>query len=359
MRSKFLCKAARRSDTVMKKDKTSTLRSLAAQLDIHVSTVSRVLQGDDALASKAASKATITRIRALAAEYGYTPNPHAISLRTRQSRLIGVSVPRLSDIIWATIYEGIEETALSKGYFAYVTNSYDKPDIQNRQLALAQARRVDGLILGDAHTTPETLDFLSKLSIPFVLALRHAGDFLSVTCDDHDGGSQAAAHLFAQGHREVAVIGGSRFTSTGQERTAGFTDFFRQAGHPIPEERVIFSRFDSQAGRETTQKLLAAFPSLTAIYAVNDFAAIGAMGAMREAGITPGVSMALVGYNDTPLASELPIPLSTLRNPVRELGERAMELLLCLLRKEPCQSVVLKPRLVIRESSRYTARALP
>lgn len=342
-----------------KANKAVTLRFLAQQLNINVSTVSRVLQGSAAMASKTASKEMIERIRSLAAQHNYQPNPHAISLRTKQSRLVGVSVPQLSDYIWATIYEGIETAALSEDYFAYVTNSYDEPELQRRQIALAQARRVDGLILGDVHTTRGYLDSLETLPLPFVLVLRHAGRHLSATCDDYDGGRQVARHLFERGHREVAVIAGSLFASTGQERTVGFTDFYRNAGFPIPDERVLHSKFDTQAGRECAQRLLAAFPSLTAIYAVNDFAAIGAMGAMREAGITPGTSMALVGYNDTPLAAELPIPLTSVRNPLRELGERAMQLLLCRLRKEPCESVVLQPTLIVRESSAYTARPLP
>lgn len=343
----------------MSKNKTATLQFLADKLKIHVSTVSRVLHGDEQMAAKAASASTIMRIRSLATQYNYVPNPHAISLRTRKSKLVGVSVPRLSDYVWASIYEGIEGYALENDYFAYVTNSYDRAEIQSRQLALALGRRVDGLIVGDAHTTPESEEFLLALNVPFILVLRRTGNFLSVTCDDIAGGWQAAEHLFERGHREVAVLAGSATTSTGQERTAGFVNFYREAGYPIPPERIVFSHFDTVAGRQGAEHLLARFPSLTAIYAVNDFAAIGAMGAMRTAGIVPGSDMALIGYNDTPLAAELPIPLTTLRNPFRELGEQAMRLLLALLGGKTCESILLTPQLVIRESSNYTARALP
>lgn len=342
----------------MKKNNTSSVRFIAEQLGIHFSTVSRVLSGNDVVAHKAASKATVEKIRAFAANCGYSPNPHAIAFRTQQSRLIGVTVPRLSDIIWATIYEGIEDTALERGYFAYVTNSYDKPELQRRQLDLALARRVDGLILGDMHTTEDSLEFLEKLGIPFVLALRQAGNCLSVTCDDRDGGRQAAAFLFSQGHREVAVLGGLDFTSTGQNRTAGFTDFYREAGYPIPSERVLHAGFDTQGGYESAQGLIGSCPSVTAIYAVNDFAAIGAMGAARDAGLVPGESLALIGYNDTPLAAALPIPLATIWNPVRRLGEKAMDLLFRLLAGESCNSIVLKPKLIVRESAYFSARSL-
>ena len=341
------------------KKATYTVRFIAEQLGIHYSTVSRVLSGNDEVARKAASKATVEKIRAFAAENGYTPNPFAITFRTQQSRLIGVSVPRLSDIIWATIYEGIEDVAMEKGYFAHVTNSYDKPEVQRRQMELALARRVDGLILGDAHTTQASSGFLDAVVIPFVLALRRAGNHLSVTCDDRSGGRQAAEFLFSQGHRHVAVLGGLDFTSTGRDRTQGFTDFFQEAGYCIPAARIVHSSFDTRGGRESAQRLFRSDPSLTAIYAVNDFAAIGAMGAAREAGLTPGASIALIGYNDTPLAAELPIPLATVRNPVRKLGEEAMKLLFRRLAGNPCESLVLKPRLVVRESGYFSARSLP
>lgn len=341
-----------------KKKSSCTIRFIAEQLGIHYSTVSRVLSGDESTARKAASKPTVEKIRSFAADCGYSPNPLAITFRTQQTKLIGVSVPRLSDIIWATIYEGIESAALEKGYSAYVTNSYDEPELQRRQLNLAQARHVDGLILGDMHTTGESLDFLDTVGVPFVLALRRAGEHLAVTCDDREGGRQAAEFLYAQGHRDVAVLGGLSFTSTGLERTKGFTDFYHEAGCSIPKEHVIHSNFDTEGGRESARQLLRAYPHLTAIYAVNDFAAIGAMGAARAAGLTPGVSIAIIGYNDTPLAAALPIPLATIRNPVRKLGEEAMKLLFRRLAGDPCASIVLKPQLVVRESGRFSAQSL-
>lgn len=257
------------------------------------------------------------------------------------------------------IYEAIEEAALAKEYFVFATNSHDEPCVQRRQMGLAISRGVEGMILGDTHITQESSRFVDSLRVPFVLALRHVGNHLSVTCDDHDGGRQAAEFLYNQGHREVGVLGGLEFTSTGRDRTAGFTSYYRDAGFAIPPERVLHSGFDVQSGHETAKRLLDRNPSLTAIFAVNDFAAIGAMGAAREANLTPGASIALIGYNDTPLAAELPIPLATIRNPVRELGKTAMELLLLRMLGKPCESVVLSPTLVVRQSGLYSARSLP
>lgn len=344
---------------MLQKKQKPTLRALAQELGVHVSTISRVLQGGDTVAAKAASPETIKRIRDLARDYGYTPNPHAISLKTSQSKWIGVIVPRLSDYVWASIYEGLEEYAIARNYFAYVTNGYDDPACRRRQVSMAEARRVDGMIIGDVHLTDETLDLLGELQIPFVTVLRYAGSSPSVAVDDYDGGRQAAKHLFEQGHRNVGVLAEQNYTPTGRDRARGFVEFFQEAGYPIAPERTAYSHVSVEEGRQCTQHLLESFPDLTALYGTNDFAAIGAIWALRDAGHTVGRTMALIGYNDTPLASELPIPLTTLRSPFRKIGALSMEMLLGMLAGKTPESVLLKPKLIVRESSGYAARPLP
>ena len=146
------------------------------------------------------------------------------------------------------------------------------------KLFMAEARRVDGMILGDVHLTEDTLDILGKLQFPFVTVLRYAGEYPSITVDDCDGGRQAAQHLFERGHRNVGVLAGQNYTSTGRDRTKGFVDFYSDAGFPIPPDRIMHSHVSAEEGHQCAQHLLSSFPDITAIYATNDFAAIGAMG---------------------------------------------------------------------------------
>lgn len=212
----------------MNKSRPVTLQSLARQLGLNVSTVSRVLNGSEDDARAAAAPDTVKRIRALAAELQYQTNPHAASLKTRRSRTIGVLVPRLSDMVLATIYEGIDEAAAEHGYLTFVSNTQDVPDKQRKLIDMALARRVDGLILGDAHShdgaAPNPLlAELARRDVPFVLVSRHADDHCAVTCDDLEGGRLAAEHLLAMGHRRIAVMVGEPFTSTGRDRSAGFS----------------------------------------------------------------------------------------------------------------------------------------
>lgn len=341
----------------MNKSRPVTLQSLARQLGLNVSTVSRVLNGSADDARGAAAPDTVKRIRALAAELHYQTNPHAASLKTRRSRTIGVLVPRLSDMVLATIYEGIDEAAAEHGYLTFVSNTQDEPDKQRKLIDMALARRVDGLILGDAHSAPANatpnplLAELARRDVPFVLVSRHADHHCAVTCDDLEGGRLAAKHLLDMGHRRIAVMVGEPFASTGRDRSEGFFAYCAQHGVEVPAHWRIESPFDTDAGRDIGARLLSPADRPTAIFAVNDFLAVGVMGAARDQGLEAGRDVAIVGYNDTPLAGALPIGLTTIHSPMHQMGRLGLELLLQKLAGGQPDSLRLAPELVVRDSS--------
>lgn len=332
--------------------RTVTLKDLANELGIHPSTVSRILHSGSDVARGAASVATAKRVRDLARKRGYSPDPQAAGLRTRRTRLMGVIVPRLSDLVLAIMYEGIDEAAAELGYSTFVMNSRDDPEEQRRKTDTMLARRVDGLIIGDAHLDNGLLRELTARKVPFVLMNRRVPGYPSATCDDVLGGELVADHLWGKGHRNVAVIAGEPYASTAVDRTAGFVDRWRSLGGTIPPEAVVWSRFDTAGGREAAEEILThCTPRPTALFAVNDFAAIGAMGALRSHGLTVGRDVAVVGFNDTSLAAELPIPLSSVRSPMLEIGRTAVQLLKRVLDGEIVEPVRLEPTLCVRESS--------
>ncbi|WP_236653574.1 LacI family DNA-binding transcriptional regulator [Streptacidiphilus melanogenes] len=329
-----------------------TLQDLARELGLHVSTVSRVLNGSTGAGARAAAPQTAQRIRELADRLGYRPDPYAASLRTRRSNLLGVLFPRLSEIVVATIYEGIEEEAAEHGLSVFVTNTRDDPDTQRQRIAMVLGRRVDGVVIGDAHLDGAALDHPMLRGTPYVLVNRHAGaEHPAVTCDDLLGGRLAAERLLALGHRDVAVVAGESFASTGADRARGFADRYREAGLPLPAHRVRPCRFDTAGGREAATALLGGpGPRPTALFAVNDLAAIGAMGAARDLGLRLGEDLALVGYNDTPVAAELPVALTTVRSPMAEQGRVAVRELLRTISGGRAESRLLRPELVVRAS---------
>lgn len=328
-----------------------TLRMIADEIGVNVSTVSRVINASDTEARRWASGEVIERIRAVVAERGYQRNPQAASLRTRRSGLVGVLVPRLQDYVLATIYEGIEEAATEQGISTFVTNSLDVPANQIARTEIMLSRRVDGLIFGDAHTGEPFLDELAERGVKFVLVSRRAGNHVSATCDDVMGGRLVAEHLLASGRRDVGILAGQPYASTGIDRTAGIVQACRDAGIDIPPHRIVQGGFDAPGGHEAAAQMIEAGGCPDAIFAANDFAAIGAMGVLRERGISVPDDVAVVGYNDTPLAAELPIPLTTVRSPMHEMGRRGLDLLVALLRGDEVESVRLAPELVVRASS--------
>ncbi|MGH3644804.1 MAG: LacI family DNA-binding transcriptional regulator, partial [Mycobacterium sp.] len=222
-----------------------TLRTIGELAGVSVSTVSRVLSTTGGDPARWASVQTVERIKRIALEVGFSKNPHAAGLRTSRSNLVGVLVPRLTDMVLATIYEGISDSARKLGYQTFVTNSYDEAELRKEAADMLLARRVDGVIIGDAVVDDDDLlTSLERREVPFVLVSRRSADYPSVTCDDVVGGGLAARHLLEQGHTEVAIIAGEAYSSTSVDRTAGFRAVYAGAGHPIPQARVLHCPFD-------------------------------------------------------------------------------------------------------------------
>ncbi|MDZ4089824.1 MAG: LacI family DNA-binding transcriptional regulator, partial [Arthrobacter sp.] len=267
---------------------------MARHAQVHVSTASRALSDDPA----GISTETVRRVRELAAMLGYHRNLGAAGLRTGSSRLIGVLVPRLTDLALATIYESIDAAAESAGYSTVVANTFDDPGHRRARLDAMLSRRMDGLIIGDSHIGDTAGYELQSRGVPYVLVMRRLEGHLSVATDDELGGRLAAQHLLELGHRRVGVIAGDLLASTGRERSQGFRRAFEAAGYPVEDPYVVSTGFGTAAGRVAGEQLLALPEPPTAIFAVDDLTALGAMGAIRAAGKRLREDVALIGYND-------------------------------------------------------------
>lgn len=337
----------------------ATLEEVARTAGVHLSTASRVLHSSESEARRAASSATAERIRSVAAALNYQRDPTAARLRTGRSMEIAVIVPRLADLVLATMYDGIQDGALDLGYTTYVSNSHDDPELREQLTERALARRVDGLIYGDANLDPTYLRGLRNNGHQLVLVNRRSGDLPFATCDDTLGGKLVADHFLALGHRRVAVVGGHEWASTSFDRSSGFRNRMAELGHPVSDDMVIQNGFQAEMGYAATAELLQRSQPPTAVFAVNDFNAIGAMGAVRAQGLSIGIDVAVAGFNDTPLASVLPIPLTSVRSPMLKIGRAAVEMLVAILNGDQPNSVAFEPQLIPRESTVPGARLGP
>jgi LacI family transcriptional regulator, galactose operon repressor len=325
------------------------MREVAERAGVNKSTVSRVLSGTN---PTAASPDTAEAIRTAAEELGYFVDPWAASLRTQRTRSIGVLLPRLTDTVLAMIFEAIEEVATQSGYQALVASTGDDAEEQRRRVRLLEGRRVDGLVITTARTDDGPyLDELRGRGVAFVLANRAVGDHPVARGDDHLGGMLAARHLLADGHRRIGIIAGAAYAATSMDRTQGFCDALADAGIGVDPRLVVESGPHVDEGVRGARLLLSLDPRPTAIFAVNDQIAVGAMAAISDAGLQVGSDVAVVGYNDTPVSARLPIPLTSVHHPVQSIGRLAMQNLLALMAGERPTSVTFPVRLTVRASS--------
>lgn len=305
------------------------MREIAERAGVHMSTVSRVLRQREPVDgwSPAAQ-----RVRAIAVELGYRTNPWAASLRTRRTTTIGAVMPRLTDGVVATIYGGIEETARASGYSVLLSSPPDDQEDQRTAIELLIGRQVDGLLLSGLHSP--AADFVAGLgaSVPIVAVNRHADAGLpSVTSDDRHGGYLAGRHLIERGYRRPAVIGGPAHATTGRDRVDGFRDAMIGSGIPISPDHILHAEFNVEGGVTAAHRLLDSQDRPDAIFAASDVIALGVLGVTRDLGLSIPDDLGVVGYNDIPVAAQLPVPLTTVATPARRIGSVAVKTLLKII----------------------------
>lgn len=338
-----------------------TLREIADQAGVHISTASRVLRQPEPADGWSDSA---LRVRQVAEELGYQPNLWAASLRTRKTTTIGVVMPRLTDVVVATMFQGIEEAATAAGYSVLLSSPPDDLDAQRKAVEFLVSRQVDGLMLSSIHLPgTDFVDSLPLRSLPILLLNRHVDPAPSsqnsslpfVSGDDRLGGYLAGKHLLDCGYRDLGVIAGPDHASTSRERVAGFRDALTEAGLELPPNRIVASEFEVQGGVDAAATLLSGNTRPDAVFTVSDTIAIGVLGVARDLGLSIPDDLALVGYNDIPVVSQLPVPLTTVRSPARKIGATGLEHLLALIAGRNVESVKLPVELIVRASTRKPA----
>lgn len=333
-----------------------TMKEIAERAGVHVSTVSRVLRQSEPVDGWSAAA---QRVREVAGELGYRPNLWAASLRTRRTTTIGAVMPRLTDGVVATIYQGLEEAARAVGYSVLLSSPPDDLAEQRAAIELLAGRQVDGLLLSSLHS-PAT-DFVDDLalSVPAVALNRHAASGLPFAGgDDYAGGRLAGQHLLDCGYQRIAAVGGPLFATTGSDRLAGFLDALRDAGVEVPADRIAHARMDVRGGIEAAQTLLARDDRPDAVFCVSDTMAIGLLGVARDLGLSIPADLGLIGYNDIPVAGQLPVPLTTVVTPAHGIGQAGVRLLLGMISgtdPEP-DDVRLPVELAVRGSTRRSGQ---
>jgi LacI family transcriptional regulator, repressor for deo operon, udp, cdd, tsx, nupC, and nupG len=335
---------------VLKGARGATIEDVAASAGVSMATVSRALRGLSNVAPD-----TRARVEAAAAALQYRPDPNAARLAAGNSRAIGVAVPFLGAWYFSQVLAGTEAVLAPAGYDLLVYAAAEPGD-RRRFLsdALPVRKRVDGLVLVDIHLPPDDADAWAASGVCVVTIGQRTESFPSVLIDNRTAAATAVRHLVELGHREIALIDSAddRFHFTVPElRRQGCQDALHEAGLSLRPEHVAHGRFTVDSGREAMEALLDAPVRPTAVFACSDEMAIGALQAARTRGLQVPGDVSVVGFDDHDLSSA--IGLTTIRQPVADIGAQAASLLLAeLAAGEPTRDHAVMPTdLVVRGST--------
>jgi LacI family transcriptional regulator len=332
---------------------TVTIRDIAERVGRSITTVSRALNDYDDV-----SPETKTLVRRVAMEMGYTPNAMAQRLQKRRTDTIGFIIPttthRYYDPFFSEILIGVGNRAAEMGYDLLVSAQ----PAGERELAMyrqiVDGRRVDGFVLVRLGQRDARVDYLRTTGIPFVAFGREAGqpDFPYVDVDGAYGMRLVVEHLVALGHRRIACICAPFDLNFTTLRLNGLRTALERAGVSLQEDMILEGTLTHRSGFDNANRLLDAPRSPTAIVAFNDAMAIGAMRAAQERGVAVGAELAVTGFDDTPMAEHAYPALTTVRQPIYQIGMMVCEMLVQLIRGENIQKrqTLLQPSLVIRRS---------
>jgi DNA-binding LacI/PurR family transcriptional regulator len=327
-----------------------SIKDIARLAGVSHSTVSRALHNSPLIPHH-----TAQRIQQIAADQGYSASAVGRSLVMRKTEAIGVVVTSVADPFNGEVVDGIEEVANRHGYSVILATSQADPQREMTVVRSFGERRVDGILVASSRLGSKYLALLSELEVPIVLLNnQHPSEFVhSVSIDNIDGGSQAAQHLFELGHTRIAYVGDRFGLHSNAERLFGFKTRLSQLHISTPDEYIECGDGRPEGGRESAGRLLALPNPPSAIFCYNDMTALGVMEEAAARHIVIGRDLSIVGFDDLFFASLLQPPLTSIRQPKKELGQRAMELLLVRLQGRPTEkTVVVKGELIARESSR-------
>jgi LacI family transcriptional regulator len=329
-----------------------TIRDVAREAGVSVATVSRVFNDSGPVRPD-----TRQRVREIAGRLRYAPHGAARSLTTSRTSTLGVLLPDLHGEFFSEVMRGIDEAARRLDYHLLVSNSHSNR-LEVEAAMRAMRGRVDGLVVMSPDVDAEALAKNLPPGLPVVLlscAMRDGPGtaFDAVDIDNYGGARAMVSHLLALGHRRIAVIRGGRRNHDAAERLRGSRAALRAGGAEWREGWAPEGDFTEASGYDAARALLARRPRPTAIFASNDCMAVGALGALREAGARVPKDVAVAGFDDIPLARFLSPPLSSVHVPIGALGARATGLLLAALREgdaHVCRREIVPTRLVIRAS---------
>ena len=327
-----------------------TIKELANELNMSTTTVSRVLTGQEK--KYRISERTAQLVRAKVDSLGFKPNQIARNLRLRKTNTIGLVIPDISNPFFANLARTVEEELRNRNKMVLLCDTKDETSLEEESINLLLDRKVDGLLVAPVGEKWEHLPLDS--STPVVLMDRYFdnGALPYVTTDNYHGAYEATQFLIDQGHKDIACIQGRINTSANQNRLSGFKSALSENKLDANQAMVLGDDYSMENGYGSTQTLLNQAKRPTAIFALNNQIAIGAMKALSEASLHIPDDISLIAFDEQTYFELLLPPLTAVKQPMKEIGKKAVELLFDLLDNKEVESHKLKPILMNRSSVR-------
>ena len=331
----------------------ATLEQVAEAAQVSRATASRVVNGDRRVGGSAR-----TAVESAIRDLRYVPNRAARSLVTRRSDSVAVVIPEptaqlFGDPFFPRVLRGISEALDADGMQLVLLMPQARSDEERVERYLA-AGHADGVLLISLHGSDPLPESLRRHGIPLVVGGRPPGSGSPyVDVDNRAGAGAAVQHLLDGGRRQVATIAGPQDMAAGADRLAGYHDRLAAAGHHAGDDLVEIADFTLNGGRAAMERLLARAPTTDALFVASDLMAVGALAALRAAGRAIPDDVAIVAFDDSPLAGTTQPRLSSVRQPIEEMGREMTRLLMQEIRFPggAPRRVILETQLVVRESS--------
>jgi DNA-binding LacI/PurR family transcriptional regulator len=325
-----------------------TLKTLAGHLRLSPATVSVIL--NQAPSAKSIPMETQDRVFEAAREYNYRPDYFAKSLRQKRTFTIGILAQDIGGGYGSLVLSGIEEALLEEGYFYFLASHHHKPNLLDRYNDLLIERGVEGIIAIDTELREEPV-------LPLVAVSGHK-QFKSVTnvILDHDHAANAAlSHLLKLGHRTIAFMKGQPFSSDSHDRWNAIAAAAKKLGIKVDTQLVMQLEMETSSpelGYQVTRDLAKARPDFTALFAYNDISAIGAIRALRDSGLRVPEDVSVIGFDDIESAAFHTPSLTTVRQPLKQMGRIAAQTLLQRIKGVDFPAeIAVEPMLIAREST--------
>jgi DNA-binding LacI/PurR family transcriptional regulator len=332
-----------------------SIYDIAREAKVSPSTVSRALENHPRIGA-----ATKKRIQELAKEMGYVPNTVARGLIANRTWTIGMVLASISDPFMGSVVEGVEQAAIEAGFNVFVSTSQNDPDRETAVIEVLKQRRVDGIIVIASHLSDHYSQYFERSKVPIVIINeQEPGETMHfVTVDDVQGAQLAVEHLLELGHRRIGYVGITNRPKSNQYRLKGYQDALAAAGI-VSDPALIFTSDSievpdsiedhAKRGEASLEPLLAA--GATAVFCYNDTSAVGLLAACHRNGIAVPDDLSIIGFDDIDMAVYTYPPLTTIRQPRFELGQRAMQMVLALLDGQQSANQIYPGTLVVRETT--------